>query len=179
LRAAFFLLDCQSLGQAGTFELDPESKGAIMRTILTIVFAIVALPTAMHAQFLCEQPQSTGFTCTVYGPPSCQQHVTQTVPMSSEYGVTLSPGFVSCCGQNYPAYTIAGGCQVAQMKDPAVLNRLIKISKTKLILIADCKGAYMPFNRDTAMQLQAKRYEIHTDGDRISLDGQRVKLGGQ
>lgn len=56
-----------------------------------VTVAVLCAPAALSAQ--CEQPQSSILQCQAVG---CVQSVQVVYPMSSEYGLILSAGFVSC-----------------------------------------------------------------------------------
>jgi hypothetical protein len=125
-----------------------------------------------HAQDGCGQPVSTPVTCNESSPSYCNEGIVVTVPQSSEYGVSFIAGYLSCCGARYDNFYANGGCQTAQMKNPEIIEQLIRATSLRPVLIADCSGKYQPFDREAALWLSSDSYRRNRApvADAIYLD---------
>jgi hypothetical protein len=150
-----------------------------MRIFLKMILTVSLFSAASIAGAqLCAQPQSQSYTCPT---TNCNQQITITTPQSSEYGLVFTSGFVSCCGRNYQNYYPGGGCQTAQMKNPDIIEQLIRVTALHPVLIATCSGRYQPFDRAAALFLKGRIYGSRpvVPNDRIYLDGQKISINGQ
>lgn len=113
---------------------------------VSLMLGASMLACLLHAQSGCSQPNTYYITCQNQpGQPTCQQGVYLTIPSSSAYGINMAPGYVSCCGTNILSYYAAGGCQIAELRNPKVREMLDELAMTLPIRVASCKGRYVAY----------------------------------
>jgi len=100
------------------------------------------------------------------GPGGCHGDVYPQTPEESEYGVAIEPDPLNCCGQLFSSFTAGGGCNPGIMKKPGVREEVARLSATADLLVADCKGRYVPYSAPTTYHAAAAR--------RLELADERV-----
>ena len=68
-------------------------------------------------------------------------------PMSADqYGVAIRPNPQNCCGQLFSSFTAGGNCNPEILKKPGVKRQIARLAATSDLLVADCKGHYVPYD---------------------------------
>lgn len=101
---------------------------------------------ACHAQ--CSQLHAVQVQCG--GPNNCQQTVAVNLPLSAEYGFTLTPQYTYCCDGVVEGEDIAGNCEspgneYRKIYEPMRKDQLSQLAAKQQILIANCGGGYDPY----------------------------------
>ena len=79
------------------------------------------------------------------GPQGCSDSVEVVIPEESQDGQRVDCSSTSCCGQLITTCGGVGGCQDEIMKKPGVREQVAELAATSEVLVAGCKGRYVPY----------------------------------
>lgn len=71
------------------------------------------------------------------------------VPVESEYGVSIVQTIDFCCGRSYLYYSPGGNCIFTELRNPENQERLAELALSSDLLVADCRGRYVPYGSPT------------------------------
>jgi hypothetical protein len=85
------------------------------------------------------------FDCYVEG--GCHASGDRYFPVGSEYynGTYVECVPVSCCGEPQGVTcTLQGYCGNAELNNPAIRGKLLKVARDEALLVSDCTGKFVP-----------------------------------
>ena len=95
---------------------------------------------------------TTGFNFTQVNcgnSAGCQQQIIMSLPNNpGQFGVPFTCKQVSCCGVGgYPQCVPFGGtCYIAKLDNPTIRKQLMQLAETHDLMIASCRGDYLPLS---------------------------------
>jgi len=106
--------------------------------LLLGVSGMASLSCLMAQGQACAQFQTYQVLCGSCG------NVNIYLPVSAEYGLAPACHQVSCCpgGGHVTSCESSIPCEIVQLKDPAVRQRLEEVAEIQPLLIANCRGHY-------------------------------------
>lgn len=126
----------------------PDSRSKWRCILKHAFYSAVAIFLLTLFTSLCSGQCANGFsemTINCAGPHGCTDSVPIFIPDESQDGVRVVCGAVSCCGQLLTSCLGEGGCQDEIMKKPGVRDQVAELAATSKVLVAGCKGRYVPY----------------------------------